>query len=342
MSIRTLTADAGSIAARLRLSAVSPRILATFALAPLSVVLLVVSLCTAPLIGSGVAHARPVVALLTDFGLENEAVGLCHAAILRHDSEIEVVDLCHNVTAYDVPLAALMLRGSALLPAGAAIVGVVDPGVGTARRAIAVRTGAGLTYVGPDNGIFSWVLADQGAIEAVELDPPRINPNWSPGTFDGRDLFSPAAALIVKPGGALTTVGRPIDPASLQRLETPRTRAYREPDGRIVSLGGVILREDRPYGNLWTNITRDELADVGISLGGEIAVTFTRDAAADAPQPLQLTLPFVVTFGEVAEGKPLAYIGSAGTLSFAVNLGSFRESYDLAEGVAVEIRRAPR
>ncbi|MCC7143711.1 MAG: SAM-dependent chlorinase/fluorinase [Candidatus Eisenbacteria bacterium] len=322
MSIRSLTARAGST--------------------PVFLLLLTLPAISIPLCDDGVAHARPIVALLTDFGLENEAVGLCHAAILRHDSEIEVLDLCHNVTAYDVPLAALMLRGSSLLPSGAAVVGVVDPGVGTARRAIAVRTGAGITYVGPDNGIFSWVLADQGATEAVELDPSRINPDWSPGTFDGRDLFSPAAALIVKPGGTLATVGRPIDPASLQRLETPRARAFREPDGRMASLGGVVLREDRPYGNLWTNITRDELADVGIALGGEITVTFLAGADAADAQPLQLSVPFVVTFGQVAKGKPLAYIGSAGTLSFAINLGSFRETYGLAEGSQVEIRRPAR
>ncbi|MFN8547606.1 MAG: SAM-dependent chlorinase/fluorinase [Candidatus Eisenbacteria bacterium] len=289
---------------------------------------------------SQTVHARPIVGLLTDFGLDNEAVGLCHGAILAKSSDIEVVDVCNAVTPYDVELAGIMLRGTKVFPAGSAIVAVVDPGVGTARRPVAIKTNAGLVYVGPDNGIFSWVIHDQGLAAAVELEPAKVNPAWQPGTFDGRDLFSPAAATLVLASGDLTRAGRAIDAASLVRIATGEVMHVRG-SGEGERVIGQFLREDKPYGNLWTNIGASDLESLDISLGDSVEVHLT---SLDAKQePVTLVVPFVRTFGDVAEGAPLAYVASGGTLAFALNQGSFLERYPVEKGAAIAIRKkAPR
>lgn len=274
---------------------------------------------------SATAHAagRPVVALLTDFGLENEAVGLCHGVILARNSDIQVVDLCHTVDAFDIAEAALMLRGTSVFPRGSAIVAVVDPGVGTARLPIAVRTRSGLFYIGPNNGVLTYALRTQGIEAAVQLVPGRVNPAWRPGTFDGRDLFAPAAALLATKQD-LSAVGDPIAVDALVLLPLPTVRI--EPG--IVR--GHFLREDRPYGNVWTDITSLDLEAAGIALGESLAVEIGSVA---------LTLPYVLTFGIVPEGDPLAYIASAGSLGFAINQGHFRSTYAVPADATVTVRK---
>lgn len=201
------------------------------------------------------APSRPIVALLTDFGLAHEAVGLCHGAILAVDPDIRIVDLSHNPDAYDIQLGALMLRGTTVFPKGTVFVGVIDPGVGTTRKPVAIRTKAGFYYVGPNNGLLTWVILDQGIDQAVTLDEKRINPQWEPGTFDGRDLFSPAGALLATTRGDLKRIGTPTRTDDLILLDTPEVSF----DPATGALSGVYLRQDAPYGNVWTNITRDDV-----------------------------------------------------------------------------------
>ncbi len=282
------------------------------------------------------ALARPIVALLTDFGTDNEAAGLCHGAILARNSEIEVVDISHQVTPYDIELAALMLRGTTVFPSGTAIVAVIDPGVGTARRPIAIKTKRGLIYVGPDNGLFSWVIADQQLESVVELDPKRVNPAWQPGTFDGRDLFSPAAAVIVTASGDLSAAGHAIDASSLVKIATGEILHL--PGGIGPRIVGMYLREDKPYGNLWTNISARDLGDPPLfAIGDSLRVRVS--AGVSMENAVEMRLPFVRTFGDVPEGAPLAYLASSGNLAFAVNQGSFLEHYSVARGSYIEVRR---
>ncbi|MBX7247174.1 MAG: SAM-dependent chlorinase/fluorinase [Candidatus Sumerlaeaceae bacterium] len=271
--------------------------------------------------------SRPVVALMTDFGLANEAVGQCHGAILAVNSDIEVVDLCHNVDSYDIQLAAIILRGTKSFPKGTAFVAVIDPGVGTSRRAVGFKTNLGYYYIGPDNGIFSGVIKDQGVAEAVTLSPKLINPNWAPGTFDGRDLFSPAAAKLVSSNGNLATIGDKFDPAQLV------TVCF---EGAAISNGviqGIFQRTDEPYGNLWTNITRDDLTSAGLKIGDTFVIEIGRT---------KVEAPFVVSFGAVDKGKPLAYICSSGSLAFAINQGNFVNHYKLAPGAKLSVKAGRR
>ena len=292
--------------------------------------------CATLVLVASAAHARPIVGLLTDFGVDNEAVGLCHGAILAKSSDIEVVDICNAVTPYDVELAAVMLRGTKVFPAGSAIVAVVDPGVGTARRPIALKTRHGLIYVGPDNGIFTFVANDQGVDLAIELDPAKVNPNWQPGTFDGRDLFSPAAATIVLANGDLSSAGRAIEAGSLIHLAGGEVTHL-----RLSGLGervvGQFLREDKPYGNLWTSIGSSDLEEMDVTLGDTLEVRLT--SLDPKQEPAVLTVPFVRSFGDVPEGAPLAYIASGGNLALALNQGNFLARYPLGKGCTISIQR---
>ncbi len=295
------------------------------------------------------ALGRQIVTLTTDFGLTNEAVGLVHGAVLAIDSDIEVVDLCHAVDSFDVLLGALTLAGTEIFPAGTVHVAVIDPGVGTPRAPIAVRTRTGQYYVGPNNGLFTEVIRRQGLDSVVRLEPLRVNPRWAPGTFDGRDLFGPAGALLAMSSGDLSRVGRSFPPDSLVRLDVPEPTI----DVARHTAVGVVLRIDEPYGNVWTNIGQKELAAIGIERGSGLEVVITpasggdsadradradrADPADRAASPVRLRLPLVITFGNVAEGSPLAYIASAGTLGFAINLGSFRDVYSVAPGWRVQV-----
>lgn len=284
------------------------------------------------LLAAAPAAGRPLLALLTDFGLENEAVGLCHIAALRIDPEIEVIDVCHTVPPFDVQLAGLMLRGTRDLPAGAAIVAVVDPGVGTTRAPIALRTERGLFYVAPDNGILTWVMEDQGVAGVVRLDPERINPGWTKGTFDGRDLFTPAGARLLRADGDLAALGDPIAAADLVRLPAPRA-TWDEPRGVLV---GAFLREDRPYGNVWTTITRRDLEAAALEVGDPLEVVWIPPEGSAARADTS-RVPLAVAFGDVPEGAPLAYVASAGNLALAVNLGDYRSRLGLGPGWVVQV-----
>lgn len=275
---------------------------------------------------SAMVPARPVVALLTDFGLATEAVGLCHGAILSVDSAIRIVDLCHSVEAYDILQGALMLRGTTAFPRGTVVVGVIDPGVGTERKPVAIRTGRGYYYVAPNNGLLTYVIRDQGVEEVVVLDERRINPEWNPGTFDGRDLFSPAGALLASTRGNLTRIGRLARVSDLVQLATPEVSF----DAASGALRGVYLRRDEPYGNVWTNITRDDVTSAGLRMGDHLRLTGAG---------LDMTAPLVVSFGHVAEGKPLAYFASNGALAFALNMGNFSETHAMKPGMRITVVR---
>jgi S-adenosylmethionine hydrolase len=167
-----------------------------------------------------------VVTLLTDYGYEDEFVGVCHGVIARLAPAVRVIDVTHGVARHDVRSGALILRRALpYLPPGVHLA-VVDPGVGGERRAVALRTAdEDRLLVGPDNGLLSLAAASfAGAVEAVDVShsPHRLEPVSA--TFHGRDTFAPVAARLAE-GAPLAEAGEPIDPADLVALELPRARA---------------------------------------------------------------------------------------------------------------------
>lgn len=278
------------------------------------------------LLTSTAAAARPIVVFLSDFGATSEAPALCHGAILSIDPEIEVVDLTHAVRPFDIRQGSEILGRATTFPKGTVFFGVVDPGVGTKRQAIAIRTKDGSFFVAPDNGLLSTVIRTRGVAEAVRIDPLRVNAAWKPGTFDGRDLFSPAAAILASTHD-LARIGHSCDPSALVFLE-PSAGGTIAADG---SLEGTYTTTDDPYGNIWTDLDRATAVLAGFAVGTQLEITV-------GTARLQATL--VTAFGDAPPGQALAYFNSEDRLAFALNLGSLRDSLRVAEGARVTVRRA--
>lgn len=200
---------------------------------------------------------RPIL-FVSDYGLEDEYVGVCHAVIARLAPDAPVIDLTHSIPAYDVLAGALTL--AAVVPYGpedAVYLAVVDPGVGTDRRAVALEAG-GVAMVGPDNGLLGEAAVALGGIRrAVQIAPQRVSPWPVSYTFHGRDLFAPAAAHL-SVGGSLDHLGDAIDPASVGRAWVGPPVVE---NGRVSS---TIIGVDR-FGNLQLDARPGDLEQAGLS-----------------------------------------------------------------------------
>jgi S-adenosylmethionine hydrolase len=259
--------------------------------------------------------SRPIV-FLTDYGLADEFVGVCHGVIARIAPDAHVIDLSHAVPRQDVLRGAITLgRSVPYLPDDAVYLGVVDPGVGSERRAIVVRTVSGVDLVGPDNGLLSFAWDALGGVDAVvEVRSDAVVLAPVSRTFHGRDVFAPAAAHVAR-GMALTDLGPVVDPGSLRTLEVP---------GPMVAVGAVgarVMSVDG-FGNVQLNARADDLEAAGIgdtmSVGGRV-------------------VPRVGIFSDVPPGAVAALLDSQGQLALVVNSGSAAETLGLVVGRAVVI-----
>ena len=260
----------------------------------------------------------PVIALLTDFGLRDHYVGAMKGAILSTCPEATLVDVTHEVPAHDVAAGALALDAAYRhFPPGTVFAAVVDPGVGSERRPIAVGAGPWL-FVGPDNGLLTFVLEADPAARVRLLASPRLGREPLSPVFHGRDLFGPAAGRLAR-GLPLEEVGPAVlDPVRLEL--PPKTRMD---DG----WEGAILHADR-FGNLTTNLLESDLeALAGRGLAG-LVVTLGAEV-----------LPLVRTYSDVEVGRPCALVGSSGRLEIAVRRGRADELPGTAPGARVRVRR---
>ena len=265
----------------------------------------------------------PTIVFLSDFGLEDEFVGICHAVIARIAPEAIVIDLTHGVPRGDVFQGALLLSRSApYLPEQAVILGVVDPGVGTRRRAVAVRTVPGHFLVGPDNGLLSLAFAGTGPVEAVEISSPDILLTPVSSTFHGRDVFAPAAAHLAK-GGALAELGPRVDPASLVRLSIPPAVIAHE----LNEVAAAVLIVDH-FGNVKLAASVRDLEAAGLGAASAILVSAGGRVS---------TARRAVTFGDVASGALALIEDSSGWLALVVNGGSASERLGLQPGQTVTL-----
>ncbi|HWB88261.1 MAG TPA: SAM-dependent chlorinase/fluorinase [Acidimicrobiia bacterium] len=264
--------------------------------------------------------SRPI-SFLSDFGQQDEFVGVVHGVLYKLAPESRVIDVGHSFPAGNVRAAALALtRAIQYLPEGVCLV-VVDPGVGTGRRAIAAETSWGI-FVGPDNGVLSPAVAMVGgATRAVSIENPEAAIP-SPGeTFHGRDVFAPAAALLASGESGLGDLGPAVPGDELVPLLLPLT----EVQGSVVS--GEAWWVD-VFGNVQTNIGPDELQGLGFSVGDTLTVKVGSTIHS---------VPWVRAYGDVAEGEALIHVDSVGLLAFAVRGGRADETFNLAEGVSVSL-----
>ncbi len=260
--------------------------------------------------------ARPVIALLTDFGTRDHYAGAMKGVALGICPEATLVDISHDLPAHDVLAGALELAAAyRYFPVGTIFLVVVDPGVGSTRRGIAAESGD-YTFVAPDNGVLTAVLDEHPPRRVVELTERRYARPTVSRTFEGRDRFAPAAAWLAK-GIDLAALGRPA--GAIHRLNIPQPRT--DPD----RIEGQVLRVDR-FGNLITNIDRKTFEKLA---GGAL------DIRAGTHQVSKV----VSTYADASPGEVCALFGSTDHLEIAANGASAAATLDLGRGASVHVAR---
>lgn len=262
-----------------------------------------------------------LITFLTDFGLEDDFVGTCHGVIAGIAPEARVIDITHGIRPGHVLQASLVLADVLpYMPAGVHLA-VVDPGVGSGRRAIALRDGEGRLHVGPDNGLLLPAAERFGGVaEARELVNPAYSLQPVSRTFHGRDLFSPAAAHLAA-GVPLEELGPPLDPEALVRVDVPAAEIGQS------RIRAVALAVDR-FGNIALNLTRAQLDGAGVVPGMrvELATRGNRYYAVAAR-----------TFADAPSGELILYEDSYRSVAIAVARGNAAALLGVGEGDEIRV-----
>ena len=268
----------------------------------------------------------PTIVFMTDFGVVDDSVALCRGVMYTIMPDVRIVDLTHQVTPFSIADGARFLFGTTpYFPAGTVFVVVIDPTVGSTRKAIIAKSQRGQYFVLPDNGLLTLVEQRDG-IEAVH---EITNPDWMIGgkmssTFHGRDIFSPAGAHVAR-GDDWTKAGPEVPVKDLVRLELKAATL----DQR--GLRATVIATDGPFGNLVTNVDAEDFLKLGYQRGQEVPLTVGGK---------EMRIKFVKTFSDVPVGQPLLYIDSRGHFAMAVNQGSFAAVYGVKPPAALFVPRA--
>jgi S-adenosylmethionine hydrolase len=267
--------------------------------------------------------ARQAIVFMTDFGTANDAVAICRAVIYGIAPDVRIMDITHQVTPFSIEEASRFLYGvTPYYPAGTVFLVVVDPGVGTSRKAIAVKSKKGQYFILPDNGVITPVLDRDGLAEAREI----TNQHWMieaplSSTFHGRDIFSPAAAHLAA-GWEFNLVGPPVQ--QLVRLSSKSAAISAK------GIDGDVIGLDDPFGSLITNIPGEDLKQLGYNVGDKVFVQINKKMMA---------LPYAKTFMDVAVGESLLYVDSRGRVGIAVNQGSYSKKFNVVPPEKIFIPR---
>ena len=270
----------------------------------------------------------PTIVFMTDFGVVDDSVAICRGVMYSIVPDARIFDLTHQVTPFSILDGARFLYGAApYYPAGSVFVVVVDPGVGSARKAIVAKSKKDQYFVLPDNGLLTLLEQRDGIESAREI----TNPDWMIGsklssTFHGRDIFSPAGAHLAR-GDDWTRVGPEIPVKELVRLDLKAATVDEH------GLNAMVIATDGPFGNLVTNVNADDFLKLGYQRGQEVPVTIGGK---------QMKIKFVKTFSDVPLGQPLLYIDSRGHLGLAVNQNSFATIYGVKPPVPLSIPNAAK
>jgi S-adenosylmethionine hydrolase len=269
------------------------------------------------------AKAPPTIVFMTDFGTVDDSVAICKGVMYGIEPNLRIVDLTHQVTPFSTLDGARFLYGATpYYPSGTVFVVVIDPGVGSARKAVVVKSKRGQFFVLPDNGLMTLVEQRDGIETAREI----TNRAWMIGaalssTFHGRDIFSPVGAHIAR-GEDWTQVGPELK--QLVRLDIKSAKSDAS------GITGEVIATDGPFGNLVTNIDAEDFAKLGYERGQAVRLKMG---------DTEMTLPFVATFSDVPLEKPLLYINSRGHVGLALNQGNFAAVYGIKPPVAIFIAR---
>ncbi len=267
---------------------------------------------------------KPAIVLQTDFGLKDGAVAEMKGVLLSVDPSLKIYDLTHEIPAYNIWEAAYRLnQAAAYWPEGTVFVSVVDPGVGTERRSVVLKTKSGHFFVSPDNGTLTLVAETLGIDRIREIDETvnRREASERSYTFFGRDVYAYTAARLASGKISFKEVGKKL-PDSVVRINYQQATLEKD------TIRGNIPVLDIQYGNVWTNITDELVGKTGIKYGDNISVKIFRGDS------LVFTgvIPFKRTFGEVPEGNQLSYLNSLMNFSLALNMGNFSDQYKVYSG----------
>jgi hypothetical protein len=279
---------------------------------------------------SASACPQNALVLQSDFGTLDGAVAAMKGVAVSVSPEIRIYDLTHEVPAFDIWQASLRLvQVAEYWPSGTVFVSVVDPGVGTNRKSVVLKTKSGHYFVTPDNGTLTFVAPRLGIAEVREIDEAvnRRKNSENNYTFHGRDVYAYTGARLASGIISFEQVGRLL-PAEVVTI--PYEKARHE-DGVVY---GNVQTHDGTFGNLWTNIDRGTLGMLQLKIGDPVKVTILKGSEV----VLELTAPYVRTFGEVPVGAPLLYLNSLNNVSLAINQGSFAAHYQIESGHEWSIR----
>jgi S-adenosylmethionine hydrolase len=265
-----------------------------------------------------------IVVFQSDFGLKDGAVSAMKGVAMGVSPDLKLFDLTHEIPAYNIWEAAYRLEQTVeYWPAGTVFVSVVDPGVGTNRKSVVLKTNSGHFIVTPDNGTLTLVAQSLGIAELREIDE-KINRRQGSErsyTFHGRDVYAYTAARLAAGVISFEQVG-PVLPNEVVNI--PFQKAKFE-NGKI---RGTIAILDIQYGNIWTNIPDDVFKKLDVKTGGTVKVSIYHNRQ----KKYEGKMPYAETFGSVAKNKPLLYLNSLMQVSFALNMGNFSETHHIYSG----------
>lgn len=261
---------------------------------------------------------KKILVFQTDFGIKDGAVSAMKGVAMTVSPDLKIFDLTHEIPAYNIWEASYRLEQTAQYwPAGTVFVSVVDPGVGSERKSIVLKTKSGHYFVGPDNGQFTLIAQSLGIAEVHEIDEVlnRRKNSGASYTFHGRDVYAYTGARLAAGIITLAGVGNRL-PAKIITID------FQKPVYENGTIKGNIPILDIQYGNVWTNIDGDTFKKLGLKYGDKLQIEIFH-----ANQKIyDGSMPYETTFSGVEKGKPLCYLNSLLNVSFALNMGNFSET----------------
>ncbi|MDY0976182.1 S-adenosyl-l-methionine hydroxide adenosyltransferase family protein [Massilia sp. CFBP9012] len=298
---------------------------------------LIGALCLGALLAAPAQAQAPqkhALVLMTDFGTADGAASAMRGVAFGVDPTLQVSELTHNIPEYDIWLGAYRLYQTAnYWPRGSVFVNVIDPGVGTARKSVVLKTREGRYFVGPDNGLFTLIAERDGVAELREIDEKvnRLEGSSESYTFHGRDVYAFVGARLASGAIAFEQVGPVLPSDSVVKI--PYQKAERKGD----VIRGIIPVLDVRYGNVWTNIPKSLFEELKIGAHDRVRVRFLHKGT----QVAEVVAPYEHTFGGVAKGQPLVYLNSLLDVAVAISQGSFAQQHKIESGVdwSVEVTK---
>ncbi len=265
---------------------------------------------------------KPIIALLTDFGVKDPYVSAMKAVIKSINPYVEIIDISHDVESFDILQASFILAGAArLFPKETVFVVVVDPGVGTSRRALISKACSGRVYIAPDNGVLTLIMDRERFCEVYEISNENFMLKPVSRTFHGRDVFAPVAAYVTL-GVPLSFFGKRLSVNNVERI------SILKPEYKFDEVVGALIYFDK-FGNAITNIEADMVK--WLNIGDQVEVSVAGK--------LKLIVKYVESFGHVREGEAALIKDSFGLLELVVNKGSARDKYGLKLGSEIVINK---